>query len=78
MKNFLIRELFWFVISSLVSFGLAFIYLELLEITSASYNLNEVEKLFYIQLYFIAWISSLVSVYIVRIVVSALKKYLGL
>lgn len=78
MKKFLVKELFWFVISSLISVGLAFVFLELLDLSSRNYNLNEVEKLFYIQLYITGWIISLISVYIVRIVISAIKKYLNI
>lgn len=76
MKAFIVKELFWLVIASLISSGLAFVFLELLSLTSSSYKLNDIEKLFFIQLYLIGWLVSFVSVYIVRIVVSAIKKYL--
>ena len=76
MKEIILKEFFWLIIGSLVSLILSFVFLGLLELTSAAEEMNEIEKVFSIQLYIIGCFVSLISVYIVRIVVSATKKYL--
>ena len=76
MKEILLKEIFWFIIGSLLSLVLSFIFLGLLELTTADSKMNEVEKVFSIQLYIIGCFVSLISIYIVRIVVNATKKYI--
>ena len=76
MKEIIVKEFFWLIIGSLVSLILSFVFLGLLELTSAAEEMNEIEKVFSIQLYIIGCFVSVISVYIVRIVVSATKKYL--
>ena len=76
MKDILIKEFFWLIIGSLLSLILSFIFLGLLELTSANLEMNEVEKVFSIQLYIIGCSVSLISIYIVRVVVNATKKYI--
>lgn len=77
MKETIIKEFFWLIIGSLVSLILSFVFLGLLDLTSAAEEMNEVEKVFSIQLYMIGCIVSLISIYIVRIVVYATKKYMN-
>jgi hypothetical protein len=55
----------------------SFVFLGLLDLTSADVEMNEVEKVFSIQLYIIGCIVSLISIYIVRVVVYATKKYMN-
>ena len=74
MKKILVRELFWFVISLLISLIGSFIFLEVLAISSTEPELNSLEKLFTIQLYIIGCMVTFISVYIVRIVVSFVQK----
>jgi len=74
MKNLIVRELFWFVISFLISLIGSFFFLELLVLSSAEPELNSLEKIFTLQLYVIGCFVSFLSVYIVRIVVSFVKK----
>ena len=76
MKDILLKEIFWFIIGSLLSLVLSFVFLGLLELTTADSKMNEVEKVFSIQLYIIGCFVSLISIYIVRIVVNATKKYI--
>ena len=76
MKEIIVKEFFWLIIGSLISLILSFVFLSLLELTSAAEEMNGIEKVFSIQLYVIGCIVSLISVYIVRIVVSAIKKYI--
>ena len=77
MKETIVKEFFWLIIGSRVSLILSFVFLGLLDLTSAAEEMNEVEKVFSIQLYMIGCIVSLISIYIVRIVVYATKKYMN-
>ncbi len=74
MKDLIVRELFWLVISFLISIVTSFIFLEFLALSSTKPELNSIEKLFTLQLYIIGCIVSFISVYIVRVVVSFIKK----
>lgn len=76
MKETIVKEFFWLIIGSLFSLILSFVFLGLLDLTSSAENLNEIEKVFSVQLYILGFIVSLISIYIVRIVVSAIKKYI--
>ncbi len=74
MKDLIIREIFWLIISFLISIVLSFVFLEFLALSSTKPELNSIEKLFTLQLYIIGCVVSFISVYIVRIVVSFIKK----
>ena len=74
MKELIVRELFWFVISFLIALIASFLFLELLSLSSSEPELNSLEKLFTLQLYIIGCIVSFISVYVVRIVLSFIKK----
>ena len=76
MKDRIVKEFFWLVIGSLMSLLLSFVFIALLGITSVEVKMNEIEKIFSIQLYILGCFVSLLSIYIVRIVVSAIKKYI--
>jgi hypothetical protein len=76
MKATIIKELFWLVLSSVISLFLAFIFLFMLDLTSSQGSLNSIEKTFVVQLYLIGWFISLISVYIFRIITVAIKKYI--
>ena len=73
MKETLLREFFWFIVFSLISLFLSLVFLLFLKITYAEPFLNEIEKVFTFQLYFIGWIVSLISLYIIRIITSFIK-----
>lgn len=74
MKAIIIRELFWLVISFLIALVASFLFLEFLALSSSEPELNSLEKLFTLQLYIIGCVVSFISVYIVRVVVSFIKK----
>ena len=76
MKDRVVKEFFWLVIGSLMSLLLSFFFIALLGLTSVEVKMNEIEKIFTIQLYILGCFVSLLSIYIVRIVVSAIKKYI--
>ncbi len=77
MKKIIIRELFWFVISVLLSLVIAFVVLWMINLTSATNRPNEIEKILTIQLYTISWLISLISIYIVRIIVKGIFKLMN-
>ena len=75
MKSIILRELFWIILSFVISLILGFIFLELLELTSTDRTLKRIEKVFSVQLYIIGCIVSFVSIYIVRIIFAAIKMF---
>tara|TARA_B100000768_G_C11263139_1_gene369738 strand:+ start:259 stop:489 length:231 start_codon:yes stop_codon:yes gene_type:complete len=76
MKAVVVKELFWLVFGSIISLFLAFIFLAMLNLTSSQETINSIEKVFTVQLYLIGWLVSLISIYIFRIIISAIKKYI--
>jgi ABC-type tungstate transport system substrate-binding protein len=67
----------WFIIASILAVPLSFVFLMLFKLTSSNPKLNEVEKVFTIQLFMIGWLVMFLCVYIVRIVIKALLKLVG-
>jgi uncharacterized membrane protein len=76
MKDFIVKELFWFIIIFMISLVLSFLFLGMLSLNSSDPSLNEVEKVFTVQLYIVGCIVSMLCVYVIRIVVAAIKKYI--
>jgi len=77
MKKTILKELMWFIIASILAVPLSFVFLMLFKLTSSNPKLNEVEKVFTIQLFMIGWLVMLLCLYIVRIVIKALLKLVG-
>lgn len=75
MKTILLRELFWLFLSLVLSLLLAFVFLELLHLTSADRSLKQIEKVFSVQLYLIGCAVSFFSIYMVRILVAGIKMF---
>jgi hypothetical protein len=75
MKAIILRELFWLVISTVLSLVLSFVFLELLELTSSERGLKPIEKVFSVQLYLIGCFLSFIAIYIVRVIISAVKMF---
>ena len=75
MKAVILRELFWLVISTVLSLLLSFVFLELLELTSSERSLKPIEKVFAGQLYLIGCFLSFIAIYIVRVIISAVKMF---
>ena len=44
MKEIIVKEFFWLIIGSLISLILSFVFLGLLELTSAAEEMNGIEK----------------------------------
>jgi len=77
MKKAILRELMWFVLASVLAVPLSFVFLGLMRLTSADPSMNAVEKVFTAQLFAIGWGVMFLCVYIVRIVVRALLRLVG-
>ena len=75
MKSIILRELFWIILSFVISLILGFVFLELLELTSTDRSLKRIEKVFSVQLYIIGCIVSFISIYIVRIIFAAIRMF---
>lgn len=75
MKSIILRELFWIILSFVISLILGFIFLEVLELTSTDRSLKRIEKVFSVQLYIIGCIVSFISIYIVRIIFAAIRMF---
>lgn len=75
MKAILLRELFWLLLSFVLSLILSFVFLELLHLTSADRSLKEIEQVFSVQLYLIGCGVSFFSIYMVRVLVAGIKMF---
>jgi hypothetical protein len=76
MKQLIIREILWFFISLVLAVPLGFVFLSFLNLSSAAPTVNELEKLFVVQLLFISFVVAFIAIYVVRLVVYAVKKLL--
>ena len=76
MKEIIFREILWFFIALLLSVPLGFLYLSFLTLTSSGPEPTQVEKVFVVQLDIISCLVGFISVYVVRIVVMALRMLL--
>ena len=77
MKKIFYRELFWFVLSIILSLFLSFIYLEIMDLSSNDRILNNVERIFSVQLYIVGCIVSFICIYIVRLIVGIIKRLIS-
>lgn len=75
MKQIFLRELFWLVLSFVLSLVLSFIFMELVELTSTDRNLQPIEEVFSVQLYLIGCVVSVIAIYMVRIIFMAIKMF---
>ncbi|MGA1543281.1 MAG: hypothetical protein ACO388_00550 [Saprospiraceae bacterium] len=73
MKKVFFREVVWFFTVLLFSVPLSFVFLFFLRLTSSGPTLNEVEKVFTLQLFLIGIIVMFVCVYVVRLIVIGIK-----
>ena len=73
MKKIFYRELLWFIMAIIFSLLLAFLYLEIMDLSSSDRHLKSIERIFSVQLYLIGCIVSFISIYIVRLIVGIIK-----
>ena len=76
MLKILYREIFWFLLTIILSLFFSFIFLEFLDLSSTERGLKPIEKVFSVQLYLIGCIVSFICIYIVRLIVGLIKMLL--
>lgn len=74
MSKFFLREVFWLILTSILSLFFSFIFLEFLQLASTDSSLKSIEKIFSVQLYVVGCIVSFFCIYIIRVIVIAVKK----
>jgi RsiW-degrading membrane proteinase PrsW (M82 family) len=77
MKKTILREVIWFFVTILLSVPLSFVFLYFLKLTSSQPTLNEVEKVFTIQLFLIGMLVMFLCIYVVRLIALGIKTLLG-
>lgn len=75
MKQIFLRELFWLMLSFVLSLILSFVFMELVELTSTDRNLEPIEEVFSVQLYLIGCVVSVIAIYMVRVIFIAIKMF---
>ena len=73
MKKIIIREVFWLILTCVLSLFISFIFMEFLELSSTDKNLKSIEKIFSVQIYIVGCIVSFICIYIIRVIVGAIK-----
>lgn len=76
MKQLILREILWFFISLILAVPLGFVFLSFMKLSSAAPSVNDLEKLFVIQLLIVSFFVAFFAIYVVRLVVYAIKKWL--
>jgi RsiW-degrading membrane proteinase PrsW (M82 family) len=77
MKKTILREVIWFFVTIFLSVPLSFVFLYFLKLTSSQPTLNEVEKVFTIQLFLIGMLVMFLCIYVVRLIALGIKTLLG-
>jgi len=73
MKKIIYREIFWLILTIVLSLLVSFVFMEFFELSSTDKNLKSIEKIFSVQLYIIGCIVSFICIYIIRVIVTTIK-----
>ena len=73
MKKIIFSEIFWLILTIVLSLFVSFIFMELFELSSTDKNLKSIEKFFSVQLYIIGCIVAFICIYIIRVIVATIK-----
>lgn len=74
MKKVIAREFLWLLFAVVLAFPLGFVFLHILEVSTNSERYPSLEEqTFVVQLYFLGVILSFIGVYLVRLIVAALR-----
>ncbi|MBC6996648.1 hypothetical protein QWY85_08965 [Neolewinella lacunae] len=73
MKAFFAREFLWLLLTLVLAVPLAFLWLAALDLVSAQAHFTDEEKVFVLELFLLAYAISFVGIYLVRMVVAAIK-----
>lgn len=77
MVKFFAKEFLWLLLSLVLALPLAFLWLSGLDIVSTDSDFNQSEKIFVIELFLLAYVFSFVGIYLIRMVVGAIKILAG-
>lgn len=77
MKKFFAREFLWLLLTLVLAFPLALVFLWLLGFTTETVDLREQEKDYLVTLYMWGYILSVVGVYLVRLIAAAARALSG-
>ena len=73
MKKIIAREFLWFLIIILLAAPLALLFLSALDIASEGYTFSLNEQDFIMELFILAYIINIAGLYLVRLIVMAIK-----
>lgn len=73
MKKIIAREFLWFLIIILLAAPLALLFLSALDVASEGYTFSLNEKDFIMELFILAYIINIIGLYLVRLIVLAIK-----
>lgn len=74
MTKFIAREFLWFLLTLVLAVPLAFLWLVSMDIVSAGNSFTNDEEIFVIELFLFAYLICFLGIYLVRLVVAAIKK----
>jgi hypothetical protein len=77
MKKFFAKEFLWLILTIVLAIPLGFVFLHFLELSPQGQQYNYEEEVFLVQLYLIGVLLSFAGIYIIRIMISALKILTG-
>lgn len=73
MKKIIAREFLWFWITLVAAAPLAFLFLVCLDLVAKKNEFSEGEKIFVVELFLLAYIINFFGVYLIRLIVLAIK-----
>jgi hypothetical protein len=73
MKKVIAREFLWLLATIVLAYPLAYVFLEAMNIISQRDSFSIYEKIFIDELFIVAYIFNFIGVYIIRLVVVAIK-----
>jgi len=73
MKKTIAKEFLWFLGSIVLAFLLGFVFLFGLDLTTSGYEPTEEDQIFVIQFYLLGFLISFIGIYLIRLIVAAMK-----
>ena len=73
MKKTIAREFLWLLATIVLAFPLAYLFLGAMNIVAARDSFSNSEKIFIDELFVVAYIFNFIGVYLIRMVVAAIK-----
>ncbi|MEM9820740.1 MAG: hypothetical protein AAF985_06695 [Bacteroidota bacterium] len=77
MKKIIAKEFLWFLLTIALAFLLGFVFLFGLDLTTSGHEPTEEDQIFVIQFYLLGFVLSFVGIYLIRLIVVAMKVQVG-